>query len=110
MTVTQNNITVFPVADLSGPRQTFTYLKMFFTQEKLPTELYIEFKNVRVKSVKDLAMHYIRSYEYIQKEHESMMLRRSAMHALYWLEILYREVLDQRKNQLKLKSDEIRNN
>lgn len=95
----KNNIPIFPVPDLKEPRQTFSFLKMFFQQEKLPAELYIEFKNIRVKDVKALAGHYIRTYEALIQLDEKLMLKRSAANALYWLEILYREVLDYRKNQ-----------
>lgn len=91
--------TIFPVVILDPPRQEFSFLKMFFQQERMPDELYIEIKAMTIKNVKELAEHYIKTYDYFLRQDNTLLIqKRSAQNALYWLELLYREVINKRMN------------
>jgi hypothetical protein len=71
---------------------TYAFLKMYFQQEKLPKELFIEHKNVLIKDVKRVTDGYILAIENLIKLGVDLSRNRYAESCKYWLETIYKEI------------------
>lgn len=75
---------------------TYSFLKMFFEQERLPKELSIPHKGIKIPNVKEVALIHIRAIDGLIASNTDLKKSRYAELNKYWLVTIYEEIKAQK--------------
>lgn len=82
-----------PKVKAATPHLTYSFLKMFFQQERLPKEIHIPEKHMTVDP-KRLSTFHINAIELLIKKGADLKKNRYAEVNKYWLELIYKNIIN----------------
>lgn len=97
--MTQQNEFDVPIKKPIPGHLTYSFLKMYFEQEKYPNQLSIPSKKIFIPDVKKLVLTYIKSTDFLIKNDADLKTNRLAETNKHWLVKIYNEI--QRQKPIK---------